>query len=144
MNKRSFTLVELLVTVAVAVLVIGGVLISLINSMILNEYNQKFTIAMNIARAQLEEVISERSNFDSIAPLTDTRLMLASDRIDGRCRIAVTPVDGSSGELKTVIVSVCWRGRAGRIIGDCAADLSSWTGVSPSSPCTLQTAIAKR
>ena len=149
-ERKAFTLAELLVTMAIGILVLGGVLLSLIQSMILSEYNEKFAIAMNIARTKIESIYSIRSsNFGSIVDSADdasARLTVANDGIDGRYRIEVDDVPGIGGvaeELKEVKVKVCWKGRAGKIVGDCNAALTSW--IFPySSPCTITAAVAKR
>ena len=55
----------------------------------------------------------------------------------------VTGIGGVAEELKEVKVKVCWKGRAGKIVGDCNAALTSW--IFPySSPCTITAAVAKR
>lgn len=149
-SLTGFTLVELLITAVVAVLVIGGVFLSLINSMMLNEFNEKFSVAMNIARTKLEEQIAKKSgNFSGIVSDTDNGNILsaAADGIDGLYRIDVSDVSDVGGELKGVQVTICWRQRAGRIIGDCQDDGAGalqWAGANPSSPCILRTTIAKR
>ena len=150
-EEQSFTLVELLIAMVISTLVISGVIMSLINSMILNEYNQGFSVAINIARAKMEETIGKRSNFSSIIS-EEGLLTLANDKIDGRYRIDKT--DLVLDELVNVKVSVCWKARGGRIIGDCENDpinppFLRWkTSIPcppcPSSPCSIETAIAKR
>ena len=52
------SLAELLIAAVVTTLVIKGVSMSTVNSMILNEYNRGFSIAMNFARLKLEETIA--------------------------------------------------------------------------------------
>ena len=150
-EKQSFTLVELLIAMVISTLVISGVIMSLVNSMILNEYNQGFSVAINTARAKMEEAISKRSVFSNIFS-EEGSLTVADDKIDGLYRIDVTDLVAS--ELKNVKVSVCWRARGGRIIGDCENDPDDPTFLRwktnipcppcPSSPCSIETAIAKR
>ena len=156
-HKSSFSLAELLVTVTVAILVLGGVLISMISAMMLNEANEKFSIAMNIARNKLEDIFSRRTDFDTIIDAVGC-LDFDSDGNDLDCtpnpelskgmyRIDVTDV---TSDLKEIKIAICWRGRGTKIIGDCqdvaippeSGDLQ-W--VAPfSSPCVLETAIARR
>lgn len=154
MNKRSFTLVELLITMVVSALVINGVIMSLINSMVLNEYNKEFSIAMNIARSKAEEQINKRTNFSTITSINNTTtppappLTLANDGLNGLYRVDVTDVATSFSQLKNIKVAVCWKTRGGRIIGDCRDSnndgvLDQWTGAL-SSPCSISTAIAQR
>ena len=148
--KKAFTLVELLITIVVAALVLNGVIMSLVNSMVLNEYNQGFTFAMNIARSQMEDVLSRRSDFSSIVNATGT-LSAAANGINGLYRIDVTDI--VPNELKNVKISVCWRARGGRVIGPCRLvnnnliwDPSIQTIIADSSnrqnPCTIETAVA--
>jgi len=139
-GKDSFTLVELLITMVVAVLVLNGVIMSLVNSMVLNEYNQSFTYAMNISKAKIEEVLSRRSNFSGIVSTTGT-LTAAANGIDGLYRIDVEDV--VADELKNIKVAVCWKARGGKIIGDCALINSVLQWQTPySSPCMAETAVA--
>ena len=159
-SSKAFTLIELLVAVAVAALVISGVFMSLVNSMVLDSYNQNFTIAMNIARAKLEGVFNQRSNFkdgiiDDVDDDGNNTLTLASDRLTGNWRIDVAceipsgaPDNDANCELKNIKVSVCWKERGGRIIGDCEdadddGDLE-WRAGMNNSPCSLETSIARR
>ena len=147
LRLKAFTLVELLIAIAVAALVISGVFMSLINSMVLDSYNQNFTIAMNIARAEMEKIFNNRPEFDDeIISSPDNPLTLATNRLDGNFQVVVTDV--IAGELKNIKISVCWKERGGRIIGDCVdsdgnGDLEWKAGLS-GSPCSLETSIAKR
>ncbi len=119
-NQRSFTLVELLITASVGILVLTGVLMTIIHSMVLDEYNEKLSIAMNIARAELEVEFAKRTAFGSI----ETRegvLEQEVDNIEGAYRIEVT--EPISGSLKNVKVLVCWQSR-GRVWGECVWDVT--------------------
>ena len=158
--KKAFTLVELLITIVVSALVLNGVIMSLVNSMVLNEYNQGFTFAMNIARSQTESVLSRRSNFSTIVsvpaagdPNKTKREVLtaATNGINGLYRIDVTDI--IPNELKNVKISVCWRARGGRVVGPCRLvnnsltwDPNIQTIIADSSnkqnPCTIETAVA--
>lgn len=144
MGRSSFTLIELLVTAFVATLVLGGVMVSLINGTALNEYSQELTMAMNIARAKLEsDVFAKRAAFSEIVTTTNGQLSLAADGLAGIYRIEVTDLfDG----LKTARISICWRSRGRKTIGDCREDTTDhfvW-GASYTSPCVIETAIARR
>ncbi len=150
-GQRSFTLIELLITMVVSALVINGVIMSIVNSMVLNQYNQEFSIAMNIARAEIEESISQKTNFTGIVSESGatSELTLANDGLRGCKRKVVTNV--VLNELRNVRVFVCWVGRGGRLIGNCV-DLE--TQVNPvcttplaalvQSPVMLETAVARR
>lgn len=146
-NKRAFTMIELLITMVVSALVINGVIMSIVNSMVLNQYNQEFSIAMNIARAEIEESISQKSSFISIVNETGASsvLTLAANGLNGCKRKVVTDI--VDGDLKNVSVYVCWTGRGGRQIGTCDNPATLTTpcdAASPTSPCMLETAVARR
>ena len=147
-KKKAFTLVELLVTMVIGILVLGGILLSLIKSMILSEYSEKFAIAMNIARAKIETIYSQRSSDYAGIISTDEALTLAADGLDGRCRVDVIEIP--IAELKQIKVLVCWRGRGNAIVGDCNSGLTAWdpavTGPAGeyNSPCEIEAAVARR
>ena len=155
--KKAFTLVELLITIVVAALVLNGVLMSLVNSMVLNEYNQGFTLAMNFAKTQMENILSQSSNLATIVSVPGEGdpdkarkqvLTVAANSINGLYRIDVTDIGAAAGlaanELKNVKIAVCWKARGNRIIGDCkVGSTGALEWKSPySSPCVLETAIA--
>jgi len=134
-----------MITIVVSALVLNGVIMSLVNSMVLNEYNQGFSIAMNFARAQIEGILSRRSDFSNIVSIPSGTLTVTANGINGLYRVDV--IDVIPNQLKDVKVAVCWKARGGRIIGDCTSDNSGtlkWKSPNPSSPCMLETAIAAR
>ena len=139
----SFTLIELLATVTVISLVLGGVLYSITNSIALDEYNQELSIVVNIARAKIEETLSQKSDFNNIVSTTGP-LTISTNGIKGAYRIDITDV--VNNELKNIRVAVCWQSRGGRIFGDCEAegDHLKWKINGTNSPCVLVTALAKR
>ena len=155
-NQNAYTMVELLITMVVAALVLNGVIMSLINSMILNEYNQEFSKAMNIARQKAEDVMTNKSNLDNVLNQTGT-LSLATDGIAGLFRVDVRGVDNvtlTQAQLLNVRIAVCWQSRSGRIVGECLIDGSGvlrwkpyiendpWAALS--SPCIVETSVAQR
>ncbi|MFH1360880.1 MAG: type II secretion system protein [Candidatus Omnitrophota bacterium] len=154
-NNRSFSLTELLITAAVGILVITGVLVTIIHSMALDSYNESFTVAMNIARAQLEEKFTQQSsNFDSIQTDATEQLTREANGLRGAYRIEVKDV--ISGQLKDVNVLVCWETR-GRVWGEdctctqgedhCQFEESSCPGSNPircQAPVNIATAISRR
>ncbi len=148
-RSKAFTLIELLIAIAVAALVISGVFMSLINSMVLDSYNQNFTVAMNIARAKLENVFNQRNGFANIS--SSSGILTANvNHLDGAWRIDVTDVQGAGddSELKNIKVAICWKDRRGRIIGDCRDSdgdgVLEWIPGQSDSPCSVETSIAKR
>lgn len=148
MKKSAFSSIELLLTILMSVITINGVVISVINSMVLNEINQNYSVAINVARARMEQTIGQKSNFDSIVS-SEGALTLNSDGITGRYRIDVTgPGGGAPTSIKNIKVAVCWLNRGARVVGDCDKNPDgtlSWKNIGdPTSPCVLQTSIAKR
>jgi len=142
-------MVELLITVSVAILVIGGIMILFINGIALDEYSQELATAMNLARAKIENNIAiQHSDFDSILDASGT-LSPSTDGINGLYYVGVAPVDTAdldTADLKIVRVWVCWRSRGGKIIGECTDTNGTlqWKADFSSSPCLLETAIARR
>ena len=151
---KGFTLIELLFTMLISAIVIGGVFMSLISTLVLNEYTQGFSVAMNIARAQMEQVLANRGNFTGIvtSPVNPDstlftpgsspagwRLTQANNGINGLLGMEVTDL----GDLKHVRIVVCWRGRAGKITGDCRESSGVLYWNTYNSPCTLETDISR-
>ncbi len=149
MKKNAFSSLELLLTIVISVIMINGIVISIINSMVLNELNQSYSIAINIARAKMEQTIGQKSNFDSITS-SGGPLTRSSDGILGRYRIDAV-FDAPSIPASNIVnihVAVCWQVR-GRFIGDCEIVATNneigWKVMAnPTSPCALRTAIARR
>ena len=149
MNKRAFTLMEVMIALTVVILVMSSVLSFLISSMDLNELNQKYFIAMNIAQAKMAEKINQRPNFDSIGPDPAILLYAGSDGIDGICRVDVTTLvlPPVKQEYKILDVYVCWKSRRGRVIGSCHdtnsdGRLDAWY-IPPESPAHIRAGITK-
>ncbi len=59
-------MMELMVVVGILVFVITGLLVAYVNRLILNEYNLKFSVAMNLVRQITEDVYYHRSDWHSI------------------------------------------------------------------------------
>ena len=155
MNKKSFTLVEILITVLITTIVLSAVLALFVNDLALGQQNKEFSIAMNIARAKMEELINKRSDFVNIVstPEPGIALSAATDGIAGLYRIDVTDISYGSnpvvtGWLKQIKISVCWKSLGNRIIGQCKNNaglpngpLDQWYGAK-SSPCSIETALS--
>ncbi len=154
----AFTLAELLVTTAVGVLLIGGVLFSMIRSMVLNEYNQNFSIAQNIAREKMEQVFSMRNDFTNICS-DKGQLNTETDGLNGFFQVVVRnaletgkpiiPQDCGSNNntsLKDIEVDVCWVNRFGDPVGDCTCEKNQCTDIEQDGtfPVSFKSAVARR
>jgi len=64
MNKKSFTLSELLLAVTILAISLGSILLALVQCFLLNEANRNLTIALTHAEYVLEEI--KNTNFESI------------------------------------------------------------------------------
>lgn len=116
--KRAFTLLELLVAIAIAVVVFGS-LLSLANySLDLEDTNRNLSAAFNDARDKVEEI--RNTGFDSIIATFNNQVFNPAGFTAGeaRGRVGAAIVTGSSNNLIDVRVAVCWRQRGGRIIGE--------------------------
>lgn len=60
--KRGFTSIELLFVVGISLSVIIAMISGLINFMIMNDHNRNLTIAMNIARDKMENILFLRKS----------------------------------------------------------------------------------
>jgi prepilin-type N-terminal cleavage/methylation domain-containing protein len=119
--KKGFSLVEIMVTVAVLGVVIIGLLKSFIYFSAHANTAEHLTLAMSKAQTKLEEMRGH--NFDNIladygpsgTPGNVFFLTRANDGIDGSGVIYLTSLN--SGLLQVEIV-VCWRNKDGRFIGE--------------------------
>ena len=121
MKKSGLTLLEVMFVVGILVFAIAGLLVGYINCVALNEHDRNFTQAMNIARMLMEEIYNQRGSFNSIVsesiPMQGADGML--DRFNFRGSASIVVSDIMPGDLKEVIVVLCWEERGGnRISGE--------------------------
>jgi len=156
--SKGFTMIELMFVIAILVFVVAGLLVAYVNCLTLNEFNLKFSIAMNLARQAAELTHYYSSNWSAIVSQEyDEAYMSANHNVEGYSEAII--VDNSvDPSLKIITVVVCWRGKGGRIIGE-----DNGAGVSGnqlngrrdsgedangdgrlSSPCEITFAIAKK
>ena len=101
--KGGFTLVEVMVAMALLGLTLGGAVTSVTMYWRWNEASSRRVEAVHTARAELE--LLSRLNFDHAALTEGTHALMGG--AEGTC--SVTPVADSSGRRKQVVVSVVWR-----------------------------------
>jgi type II secretory pathway pseudopilin PulG len=112
-NKRSFTLMELMITTVILLLVLGSLLYTFTYCMILNEQNGNLATAFNDAQLVLEEMKAMAfANITAYAAPTLTNLY--SEAISIECNGAACASLPSGASLAQVDVVVTWteRGRA--------------------------------
>ncbi|MDP2940176.1 MAG: type II secretion system protein [Candidatus Omnitrophota bacterium] len=118
--KRGLTMIELVLVIAIVAIVATALLEVFISGFALNENSRNMTIAANIAREKIEELINiKQSNWDQIVtkrycPTDCIDGTLAGYGLNGSCRVDVINKDTN---LKFIRVVVCWRLKNGRIVG---------------------------
>ncbi len=155
--KKSFTMLELVLVIVIVVIVSTALMSSLITCMALNDNSRMMTIAMNIARDKLEDIINRKGDWDTIVnpqgPYGINILSLPPAQggynFDGSCQVTVHTVNST---LKLIRVVVCWRLRNGRVVGSDAnfngliddATHVVWQGIQVhNSPVVIVTAISR-
>lgn len=102
-TKGGFTLIELIVTAAVLLFSITGLLMIYVRCLELNEISRSSTLSVQAAKARLEKI--KATPFAQIIPEFDGIKFTVSG-IDG---IGVSYVESIDPKLYKVIVSVSWR-----------------------------------
>jgi type II secretory pathway pseudopilin PulG len=113
-NKRSFTLMELLITTVILLLVLGSLLYTFTYCMILNEQNSNLATAYNDAQEALEEMKAIAFGNISTTYVAPTPTNLYAENITVYCNGAACASLPSGASLAQVDVVVTWieRGRA--------------------------------
>jgi len=111
MNKSGFTLLELVIAAAILIMALLGLLRIYIGCFNLNETARNLTAAINGAQKEMERIHSLA--FSSISAGT-----FEIDAIAGADSEGIVEVCNADPELLVVTVTVCWRQRNGRIIGE--------------------------
>jgi prepilin-type N-terminal cleavage/methylation domain-containing protein len=147
--KRGFTLVEVTLVVAIVIIVSVALLNSFMSCLALNETSRNITIAMNIARDKMEELVNKRLSWDEIIDASyNEAALVAAYGFHGSCNVRVIPIND---KLKSVRIVVCWRQRGNRILGEdrnLNGVLDSGEDINPvntqlDSPVVVETAIVK-
>jgi len=101
--KDGFTLVEVMVAMALLGLTLGGAVASVTMYWRWNEASSRRIVAVNTARAELE--LLSRLNYDHAALTVGTHSLMGG--AEGTC--SVSSIADSSARRKQVAVSVVWR-----------------------------------
>ncbi len=112
---NGFTLIELMLAAAVLIVVVVGLLATYVGCFTINETAKNLTLAINAAQQTLEEI--RDYNFYSIYDDYNNTTFEASGipNSDGEGSVKI---NDSNPDLLKVTISVCWRQRGGRIIGE--------------------------
>ena len=114
-KQNGFTLVEVMLAAAFLIIVLSGMLATYISCFELITTVRNLTFAVNSAQGKIEEIrdYSFSSTFDDYNNTTFT-----VDEIPAGNSRGVVYLDNSDPDLLVLTVSVCWRQRANRIIGE--------------------------
>lgn len=146
-TKKGFTLIEVMLGAAL----LAGLLVGLVSLYVygfdLQETSKNTNIALNAARAKLEEIRSyatqdSYANFTQVVNTYNNKTYNIAG-LDGIMKTEAAYV-GSGSELIDVNATACWRQRAGRIIGNATINGTGNFTDCTASPVGLSTAISNR
>lgn len=113
LNKRAFTLTEVLMAAGILALAISSILLTYTSCFVLIRTSRNVNIATNAALGLIEEIRTS-TPFDEIA--TDYNgLTFVVNNIPNS--MGVVYVDDTTPEFVRVTVSICWR-QGNRVIGE--------------------------
>jgi type II secretory pathway pseudopilin PulG len=114
-GKRGFTLLELMLSAAILIVAIGGLLSAYILCFHLTETAKNTTLATNAIQLKLEEI--RDTDFDEIITDYDHTTFTVNGFSAGQAIGSIT-VESITTDLLMVTVSVCWRQSGNRIMGE--------------------------
>lgn len=112
LTTRGFTLAELVVAAGIMGVVVGGILVSYIRCMELNEASQNKSLAVKAARDRME-IIKSTAYANLVS--TYNNVPFAVTGFTGQGISYVTALDAKNTQ---VVVSVSWRQKNGRVYGE--------------------------
>lgn len=114
-DNKSFTLVELMIAAAILIIVLCGILATYVSCMELISISKNLSFAVNSAQCKIEEI--RDYSFSKIYNDYNRQTFTVSEIIAGNSK-GVVYIDNSTADLLKVTVSVCWKQRGNRIIGE--------------------------
>jgi Tfp pilus assembly protein PilV len=123
LGKEGFSLAELMVATFILIIALVGILISYLKCLELNEFNKNSSYAVVAAKNRMEQI--KDTDFTQLVGAWNDDVFSSSDlgeldSLGGSSRFAsgVSYVDSSVSDLYEITVSVCWRQKSGRVIGE--------------------------
>ncbi len=114
-GKRGFTLLELMLSAAILIVAIGGLLSAYVLCFHLTETAKNTTLATNAIQFKLEEI--RDTDFDDIITDYDNTTFAVSGFSSGQAIGSIT-VESITTDILRVTVSVCWRQSGNRVMGE--------------------------
>jgi len=111
-KTAGLTLAELMIAALILGVVLVGILASYIACLDLNELSRNASIAINLGQTKLEEIKNHTY------ALIETDYNNVPFNIAGLTGMGVSYVDDTNPDLLMVTVTVCWRQKNGRIVGE--------------------------
>jgi len=111
-GKNGLTLVELLIAMAILILAVGGILLSYIRCIELNETAKNSSLAVQAAKSRMELIKS--TTFGQIKATYDMN-SFDPNGLNGK---GISYIDDSNPEFLKITVSVSWQQKNGRVYGE--------------------------
>lgn len=108
----GFTLVELLVSSALLILAVTGVLLSYIRALELNEISKNSSLAVQSARTRMDQI--KNATYSTVKG-TYNNVSFSVSGLDAK---GVSYVDDSVPKLLKITVPVTWKQKNGRLFGE--------------------------
>ncbi|MBU4589882.1 MAG: prepilin-type N-terminal cleavage/methylation domain-containing protein [Candidatus Omnitrophica bacterium] len=114
-SNSGLTLLELMIATAVLVVAIAGLLATFAGLFSLNENTRKLTLAATACQDKLEEI--RNSSFAALYTLYNNTAF-EPDGFAASDAEGTVYIDNTDPDLLEVAVSVSWRGRSNKIVGE--------------------------
>lgn len=119
-KKKGFTLIELMVALAILAFCLTGLLLTYIGMLVLNETTRNLTIATNAAQTELEKLRNQSNQplgFDSLVNFNGATFDVPGF-IAGNAKGRIEVANAGYADLNQVRIVVSWKQRGARIIGE--------------------------
>ena len=113
--EHGFTLIELMISVSVLIVALAGLLGVFAHLISLNENSSKLTLAVAACQTKLEEI--RNSTFSNTYATYNGASFNPQGFTSGEAKGAIS-INNSNPNLLQVYISVSWRTRSNRIIGE--------------------------